>query len=89
MIGRGAKLNPWIFTQLQGKEFKGNKFEYIKRHVDVLRKNYDEDWMTLYLRKHFLWYASGFEGARDYRVQLATSDSIDKSLDILNEIMSK
>jgi len=89
MIGRGAQGNPWIFTQLQGKQFTGDKFEYIKRHVDILREHYDEDWMTLYLRKHFLWYASGFEGARDYRVQLATSESIDKSLDILKEIMRK
>lgn len=89
MIGRGAQGNPWLFTTLQGKSFEGDKFEIIKRHVDILRQHYDEDWATLYMRKHFLWYASGVDGASKYRIQLATSDSIDKSLDILKEILSK
>lgn len=89
MIGRGAQGRPWIFTELCGQTFKGDKFEIIKRHVEVLRKYYDEDWLTLYMRKHFLWYASGIEGATKVRLQLATSDSIDKSLDILKDLFDK
>ncbi|MBE7074330.1 MAG: tRNA-dihydrouridine synthase family protein [Clostridiales bacterium] len=89
MIGRGAQGNPWLFSLLQGKEFDGDKFELIKRHVEILRKYYDEDWATLYMRKHFLWYTSSIEGASKYRIQLSTSDSLDKSLDILKEILSK
>ena len=50
------------------------------------RKYYSEDWLTLYLRKHFLWYAQGFNGAKDTRVQLATSDSSDKSLELLEKL---
>ena len=88
MIGRGAQGRPWIFDQLKGKEFEGNKFEIIKRHVEILRENYEEDWLNLYLRKHFLWYASGFEGASKVRLSLATSPSVDKSLKILQELMS-
>ncbi len=86
MIGRGAQGRPWIFQELKGKAFDGDKFEVIKRHVDVLRANYDEDWLTLYLRKHFLWYVSGEEGASKIRLQLATSPSIDESLKLLKEI---
>lgn len=89
MIGRGAQGRPWIFTELQGKEFEGDKFEIIKRHVEVLQRFYDEAWLTLYLRKHFLWYASGVEGASKVRLELATSDSVEKSLDILKELLSK
>lgn len=88
MIGRGAQGRPWIFDQLKGKEFEGNKFEIIKRHVEILRENYEEDWLNLYLRKHFLWYASGFEGASKVRLSLATSPSVDESLKILQELMS-
>ena len=88
MIGRGAQGRPWIFDQLKGKEFEGNKFEIIKRHVEILRENYEEDWLNLYLRKHFLWYASGFEGASKIRLSLATSPSVDESLKILQELMS-
>ncbi|MBP3345256.1 MAG: tRNA dihydrouridine synthase DusB [Clostridia bacterium] len=89
MIGRGAQGRPWIFQELQGKKFEGDKFELIKRHVEILRNHYEEDWLTLYMRKHFLWYASGIEGASKVRLELATSPSIDKSLEILKEILSK
>ena len=86
MIGRGAQGKPWIFSELDGKKFEGNKFEIIQRHVDVLREHYDEDWLTLYLRKHFLWYVSGEEKASKIRLALATSPSINESLKLLKEI---
>ena len=89
MIGRGAQGQPWIFSQLKGENFNGDRFEIIKEHVEILRQHYEEDWLTLYLRKHFLWYASGFEGSNKVRLSLATSSSIDKSLDILQEILLK
>ena len=88
MIGRGAQGKPWIFNELKGKPFNGNKFEVIKRHVEILRSQYDENWLNLYMRKHFLWYASGFDGASKIRLSLATSPSIDDSLKILKELMS-
>lgn len=89
MIGRGAQGNPWLFTTLHGKTFDGDKFETIRHHVEVLRTHYEEDWLTLYLRKHFLWYAGGIEGASKIRLALATSPSIDESLKLLEEILSK
>ena len=89
MIGRGAQGRPWIFQEVLGKKFDGDKLEVIKRHVEVLRKNYDEDWLTLYLRKHFLWYVSGEEGASKIRLELATSPSVDESLRLLSEIYRK
>ena len=89
MIGRGSQGRPWIFTELLGKEFQGDKFAVIKRHVEVLRKYYDESWLTLYMRKHFLWYAGGVEGASKLRLSLATSPSIDHSLELLKELFDK
>lgn len=86
MIGRGAQGQPWIFQTLLGKTFEGNKFEVIERHVNVLRKYYEESWLTLYLRKHFLWYVSGVKEATDIRLKLATSSSIDYSLELLKNI---
>ncbi len=89
MIGRGSQGKPWLFSELLGKEFEGNKFDVIKRHVEVLRKYYDETWLTLYMRKHFLWYASEVEGASKIRLSLATSPSIDHSLKLLKELFDK
>ena len=86
MIGRASQGRPWIFKEVLGEKFEGDKFEIIKRHVDVLRQHYDENWLTLYLRKHFLWYVSGEEKASQIRLKLATSQSIDESLLLLQEI---
>ena len=89
MIGRGAQGRPWIFDELKGKAFTGNIFDVIAHHVKVLRKRYDEKYLTLYLRKHFLWYCAGVEGASEIRQKLATSPSIDQSLTLLQELFCK
>ena len=89
MIGRGAQGRPWIFSELEGKTFNGNIYEVIKRHIDVLRKYYDEKWLILYMRKHFLWYVSDIERASKIRLQLATSPSIDNSLELLKQLFDK
>lgn len=86
MIGRGAQGKPWIFGELIGRKFDGNVYEVAKKHVEILRKYYDESWLTLYMRKHFLWYVSSIHCASDIRLTLATSPSIDDSLEILKKL---
>lgn len=87
MIGRGAQGRPWIFQEIFGKKFTGDKMQVIKEHLEVLRKYYDENWLTLYMRKHFLWYAQGVQGASEKRVKLATSLSLEQSLQILQQLL--
>ena len=90
MVGRGAQGKPWIFAQLLGKDTSSvNKFEVIKAHVETLRKYYDEDWLTLYMRKHFLWYTLGEVGGSAIRLELATSPSIDQSLAVLKKFFEE
>ena len=86
MIGRGAQGKPWIFSELLGKDVSINRYEIAKKHVEILRQYFDEKWIRLYMRKHFLWYLSGIEGASGYRLKIATSDSIEYSLELLKEI---
>ena len=87
MIGRGAQGNPWLFAKLLGKRPKIDKFEDIKKHIEILRENHDEKWIRLYIRKHLLWYMSGVKDATKYRLEIATSDSVDKSLEILKQLL--
>lgn len=87
MIGRGAQGRPWIFNELKGLGSPEDKFSIIARHVEILRQFYDEKWLTLYMRKHFLWYTSNFEGAKNVRAKLATSESIDESLKLLKSLL--
>lgn len=83
MIGRGAVGRPWIFSELSFKKVK-NVFDLIIKHVDILKENYPEKWLTLYLRKHFLAYANTFGAKAETKRFLSTSQSIDESLKKLN-----
>ncbi len=86
MVGRGAQGKPWVFSEILNKEHKINRFEIAKKHVQILREKFDEKWIRLYMRKHFLWYISGLENASKHRLQIATSDSVDASLDLIRKI---
>lgn len=86
MIGRGAQGKPWIFSELKGQEYSLDKMAMIEKHVSILREHYDEEWLVKYIRKHFLWYLSGVDGASEIRLKVATSTSIDDSLEIMRKI---
>lgn len=89
MIGRGAQGRPWIFDELKGTPFTGDKFKIVKRHIQVMRERYDEDFLTLYLRKHLLWYTKDLPNSSEYRLKIATSMSLDKSLAILRKLFKE
>ncbi len=85
MVGRGAMGHPWIFSILKGKNEEIDRFEVVKKHIDILREHFDENWLKLYMRKHFLWYACDLPMSSSVRLKLATCDDIDACLEILRE----
>ena len=87
MIGRGAQGKPWVFQEILGEPFTGDKIEIVKKHLSILRKYYDEKWLTLYMRKHLLWYSMGSRGGAQERTKIATSQNLDESLQILKELL--
>lgn len=90
MIGRGALGQPWIFKELKdGHLPKLDKYRVVKEHIETLRKFYNEDWLTLYIRKHLLWYAKDLPKASTVRMTLATCKDIDECLNILKECFEK
>lgn len=91
MVGRASMGAPWIFYELTKNTILSNqdKFETIKNHVEMLREVYDEKYLTLYMRKHFLWYVKGMENASSQKVKLAQTTSIDEALKILKELFLK
>jgi tRNA-dihydrouridine synthase B len=95
MIGRGSMGAPWIFEEINhyletGKPMKapGLKFrfgvalEQLKCSIEVKGPRMG----LLEMRKHLTHYLKGFEGARDMRQKLLTSDDPDWVLKSLEEI---
>lgn len=85
MIGRGSQGKPWLFAELKGNNIVVDKFEVVKKHVEILRAHFEESWLKLYIRKHLLWYASDLPMSANLRLRLATCDDIDVCLNILKE----
>lgn len=85
MIGRGSQGKPWIFAELKNLDIKVDKFETVKKHIEILRMHFDENWLKLYIRKHLLWYASDLPMSASLRLKLATCDDINLCLEILKE----
>ena len=89
MIGRGAMGKPWIFAELKGENVKIDRFEVVKKHIEILREHFEEKWIKLYIRKHFLWYASNLPLSSSLRLKLATCDDVDKCLQILKDAFAE
>ena len=89
MIGRGSMGKPWLFAQLKEENVNFNKFDVVKKHIDILREHFEENWLKLYIRKHLLWYATDLPMSASIRLKLATCDDIDACLAILKEVFSQ
>ncbi len=95
MIGRGSMGSPWIFEEINhyletGKPLKppslkfriGVALEQLKCSIEVKGSRMG----LLEMRKHLTHYLKGFEGARDMRQKLLTSDDADWVVKSLEEI---
>lgn len=85
MIGRGALGNPAVFSEILGRKDSPDKLYFIKKHIEILRQNYDDSFIVGHMRKHILWYLKGEKGANAVKVQVSTEKDIDKVIEIVTE----
>lgn len=88
MIGRGALGNPNIFAKLTGCQML-DKIFMIEKHIEVLRRYYDEKFVSATMIKHLLWYIAGERDASKIKLQVATTKKIDDALNIIKEFYQK
>lgn len=92
MIGRGARGNPWIFSQTLSYINKGvlpnppdvtERIETIKKHINLMVGYKGEKIAVKEMRKHISWYMKGLKNANRLRDQVNKAESIDELLNIL------
>jgi len=98
MIGRAAIGNPWIFNQIKsylknGKPIKkpniNERVNVVKKHLDFSIKWKGEKLGLIEMRRHYTNYFRAIENFKEYRMKLILSESLDYSLEVLNEISTK
>lgn len=82
MIGRAAMGNPWIFKSVAlGRDYEPSvkeRFEIIRRHVDLYAEFAGESATAREMRKHLGWYLRGLPGSSMVRGRLqAMNDAQD------------
>ena len=94
MLGRGAQGNPWIFSrvihylktgELLPEISKNEKYEMIKRHMDMLIEEKGEYTGIREMRKHIAWYIKGMYNSSYVKDQVFRLDSRDDIIKILQE----
>lgn len=95
MVGRGARGNPWIFSQilddLAGREVKKPTPEEMKemllRHATMLCE-YKGDYIGIReMRTHAAFYTAGYRGSSKLRGRLGEIESIDQLRGMLDEYL--
>ena len=97
MIGRAAIGNPWIFNEIKYylKHKKKKSIPTIDERIDAVKKHLyfsiiwkGEKLGLVEMRRHYNNYFKGIENFKEYRMKLVLSESIDSSMETLEEISS-
>ncbi len=93
MIGRGARGNPWIFSQINaylndgtkpGKPSMDELKKMVLMHTDLQIKYKGENTAIREMRKHIAWYTAGYPNSAALRAKVneaQSRDDIEKLLD--------
>lgn len=80
MISRGALGNPWLFRDIKGISSQVSKeewYESVMKHLQWQEDTYGERESTaICMRKHILWYLSGWPDSRKFREKFNKIKSI-------------
>ena len=98
MIGRGAKGNPFIFSQMRTYFDKGylperpglsETVDTMLRHAKMMVEYKGEFSGIHEMRKHVAWYTTGFPNSSKLRDQVNHVESYDELYNLLNRWMDK
>lgn len=86
LLGRTTFGDPWIFQKVKGEGFQNNKekiFEVMIEHTKKFLELYPDPRAFVQMRKHFGWYVTGFENAKELREKLVRTTTLQEVQDIL------
>lgn len=86
MIGRGALVDPSIFSMLLGGEY-GKKYPLIKKHLRYLSQYFCEHYAVVTIRKFFAYYLKGERGTKEFKNLVYSAESLDEVNDLVDKYL--
>ena len=83
MIGRGAVGHPDIFSKVQNSSKTFSQEFIAQKHLDILRKYYDDEYITKIFKRHAFSYVDDRENATTLRVAIARAQTLSEIEQIL------
>lgn len=84
MIGRGVLANPWVFSGRDGDDIsREERINALSNHLKLFSKIYKGKKPFNEMKKYFKPYISGFLGAKELRIKLMDSNSVNDVIHIL------
>lgn len=74
MVGRKALERPQIFSELQGKSINKTFYQIIKRHIELLKKYFDESVIIKIFKGYIVRYLGNFKDAMQLKQELVRLD---------------
>lgn len=85
MIGRGVFGNPWLFTERVGIS-DTEKIAALIEHIKLFQKHMKGFSNEAVMKRHFKAYIGGWEGAKELRIRLMDTETLEEALAILEAL---
>ena len=89
MIGRASFGNPWCFLEWKNFPSLAEMLELMEFHAEKLVETKGERKGSLEIRKHLVQYLKHFPGVKAYRKRLVTTESLENSKQVIQEIRNE
>lgn len=86
MIGRTVIGNPWAFIERETEPTREERIAGLIRHLEIFIEIFKGKGHFPPMKKHMSKYIVGFDGAKELRMQLMNTTSVEESLQILRKV---
>jgi tRNA-dihydrouridine synthase len=86
MLGRAIFGNPWLFTERTAPPTPAERIQALLEHIDLFDELLSDVTHYSVMKKHFKAYISGWDGAKESRVRLMETDSLEAARKELQSI---
>jgi nifR3 family TIM-barrel protein len=88
MLGRAIFGNPWLFADRKDEPSPRERIEALQRHLELFDELLSDVTNFAVMKKHFKSYISGWDGAKELRVRLMNTDSVEEAMRLLDSVVS-